>query len=393
MSERACNILIMGVSCFDGMASSMRVRNLVEPLVQKKLITASNLIYQKDNKEPIGNEGVKNDIRYKVIGFRLRNIFSVFPFLYKGLSFIRASRLKQSKNILYNYNYPDIKNIFFILYAKMIGYKVIFDIIEDNNYQAHTGFVNKFRLKTSLFIFRFSKYFANAMIGISNHLYELIQKSFNNKVPAYLIPITVNLQYFKVDNKIDENNKNLKIFYGGSFGQKDGLEYLISAFDEVANSHPGIELIFSGLAHTQDFEKITQQIEKAKNKNRIIYKGYLSTREYYNTLNACDIFCMTRVNSKFANAGFPFKLGEFLASGKAVIATSVGDVPAYLHNEKNALLIAPESVEEIATALNKLINNPGMRKELGYEARKTAEQNFDSEKISNNLLSIFNSVL
>lgn len=392
MSERACNILIMGVSCFDGMASSMRVRNLVEPLIQKKLITACNLIYKKDNKEPIGNGGVKNNISYKVIGFRLSNIFSVFPFLYKGLSFIKTSRIKQNKNILYNYNYPDIKNIVFILYAKLIGYKIIFDIIEDNNYQGHTGLVNKFRLQTSLFIFRFSKYFADAMIGISNHLYELIQKSFNNKVPAYIIPITVNLQYFKDDDKVDESNTNLKIFYGGSFGQKDGLEYLINAFDEVANNHPGIELIFSGLAHTQDFEKINQQIEKAKNKNRIIYKGYLSTDEYYKTLNTCDIFCMTRVNSKFANAGFPFKLGEFLASGKAVIATSVGDVPAYLQNKKNALLIAPESVDEIVTALNTLINNPGIRKELGAEARKTAELNFDSEKISNNLLSIFQAV-
>lgn len=392
MSERPCNIVIIGVSCFDGMASSMRVRNLMEPLIQKKLITACNLIYQKDNKEPIGKEGIRNDIRFKVISFRLANIFSVFPFFYKGLSFIKSCRKKQSRNIFYNYNYPDIKNIIFILYAKMIGYKIIFDIIEDNNYQGHTGLINKFRLKTSLFLFKFSKNFADAMIGISNHLYKLIKDSFKDKVPAYLIPITVNLNYFKVHNNIKNDNKNLKIFYGGSFGQKDGLEYLISAFDEVANCVPDIELIFSGLAHTQDFEKINKQIDKAKNKNRIIYKGYLSTKDYYTLLNDCDIFCMTRVNSKFANAGFPFKLGEFLASGKAVIATNVGDVPDYLQNEKNALLIAPNSVEEINTALKTLINDPEKRYSMGAEARKTAEQYFDSEKISNNLLSIFNSV-
>ncbi|NJO25605.1 MAG: hypothetical protein HC867_07370 [Bacteroidia bacterium] len=49
----------MGVSCFDGMASSMRVRNLIEPLVAKNLISVSNLIYKKDNKEPIGKSGKK----------------------------------------------------------------------------------------------------------------------------------------------------------------------------------------------------------------------------------------------------------------------------------------------------------------------------------------------
>ncbi|MGB4844908.1 MAG: glycosyltransferase family 4 protein, partial [Ferruginibacter sp.] len=120
--------------------------------------------------------------------------------------------------------------------------------------------------------------------------------------------------------------------------------------------------------------------------------GYLSTDDYYTLLNQCDIFCMTRVNSKFANAGFPFKLGEFLASGKAIIATRVGDVPDYLFNDKNALVITPDSVEAIVNALEVLIENPDKRKALGIEARKTAEQHFDSENISMKLLSIFNSL-
>ena len=65
------NIMVMGVSCFDGMASSTRVRNLIEPLVNKNLVTAHNLIYQKDNREPIGKSGVLNSINFKIIDFRL----------------------------------------------------------------------------------------------------------------------------------------------------------------------------------------------------------------------------------------------------------------------------------------------------------------------------------
>ena len=392
MSGAQCNIVILGVSCFDGMASSMRVRNLINPLIEKNFVMANNLIYQKDNKEPIGKTGTKNNIRFKVIGVSLKNIFSIFPFFYGGLAFIKYCKAKKQKNILYNYNYPDIKNIVFILYARMIGYKVIFDIIEDNNYQGHTGLINKFRLRTSVFLFRFSRHFTDAMLGISKHLFLLIKNSFKEKVPAYLVPITVNLAYFNTTQTEISNNKNLKIFYGGSFGQKDGLEYLIAAFDEVASSFNDIELVFSGLAHSQDFEKINQQIQKATNHKRILYKGYLGTDDYYALLNSCDIFCMTRVDSKFANAGFPFKLGEFLASGKAIIATRVGDVPDYLVNDKNALLISPNSVDEIAAALKILISDAAKRQALGIEARKTAERYFDSENISKELLAIFNSV-
>lgn len=385
--------MVMGVSCFDGMASSMRVRNLIEPLVEKKLITVSNLVYQKDNKEPIGKSGKHNHIDFKIIGFSLKNIFSVFGFVFGGLAFIGSSKKKGSKNILYHYNYPDIKSIWFILYAKMIGYKVIFDVIEDNSYQSHVGFINKLRIKTSVFLFKYIRFFADGMIGISEHLYKLVQTVTKNKIPCYLIPITVNLKYFaKSNTAAATTNHTMQIFYGGSFGQKDGLEYLIKAFDKVSIKHPAAELVFTGLGHKQDMDRINSHIASAANKSKINYKGFLGTDEYYTLLKGCDIFCMTRVNSKFANAGFPFKLGEFLASGKAVIATNVGDVSNYLFNNVNAMVVSPDSVEEIADALDLLIQNPEKRSALGIEARKTAEQFFDSDKVGMQLLSIFKAV-
>jgi glycosyltransferase involved in cell wall biosynthesis len=391
MNAGECNIVVMGVSCFDGMASSTRVRNLLAPLIEKKVIIASNLIYQKDTRENIGKQGQLNDINFKVIGFGLSNIFSVFGFFFGGMSFLKKSKKENCKNIIYNYNAPDVKNIFFILYARAIGYKIIFDIIEDNSFEAHVGFINKFRIKTSVFLLKRCRYFADGMIGISEHLYQLVQKVSKNSIPCHLIPITVNLNYFKTNSSVKQT-KNLQIFYGGSFGKKDGLEYLISAFDKVSALHTDARLIFTGLGHQQDMDRVNAQIEKALNKDRIIYKGFLNNTDYYTLLNECDIFCMTRINSKFANAGFPFKLGEFLATGKAVIATNVGDVSNYLFNNVNALVINPDSVDELAAALLALMEQPAKRQAIGIEARKTAEQFFDSDKVGMKLVSIFQSV-
>lgn len=391
MGSPGCNIVIMGVSYFDGMAGSTRVRNLFEPLVKNDLVKASNLIYKSDNKIPIGEKGNLNNVNFKIIGFRLSNIFSIFSFWAGGISFLKRSRLSGYKNIIYNYNYPDLKNIVFLLYGKLIGYRIIFDIVEDNRFEAHVGFVNKVRIKTSLVLFRLSRYFTKAYVAISDQLYKRAEKISNGKVPVYLIPITVNLNYFKRnDNQINPND--LKIFYGGSFAPKDGLEYLLDAFEEVSKVDENIKLILTGAGHPQDVEKIKTKIARSANKGRIVYKGFLSTEEYYTVLNSCDIFCMTRINSKFANAGFPFKLGEFLASGKGVIATNVGDVSKYLFNEENALLINPDSVTDISNALLTFIQAPEKINVLGTEARKTAETNFDSEKVSKTLLSIFNSV-
>ena len=392
MVSTRCNIMIMGVSCFDGMASSTRVRNLIEPLINKKLVTAHNLIYQKDNREPIGKSGTLNNINFKIIDFRLGNPFSIFGFWGRGMSFLKKNRKKGEKNILYNYNYADLKNIVFLLYARMIGYKIILDIIEDNRFERPDGFVNRFRLRTSIFLFRFSRKFIDHFVAISEQLYERAELNAKGKVPVSLIPITVNLNYFK-RNGYHADKNNLKIFYGGSYAVKDGLKYLIDAFDVVSKKDEGIQLILTGSAPIKsDLEEIKTKIDKVAAKNRIRFMGFLKTDDYYNLLNNCDIFCMTRINSVYANAGFPFKLGEFLAAGKAVIATKVGDVPNYLFNDVNALLINPDSVEELSDAIMSVVNDPGKIKILGPEARKTAETYFDSDKVSMKLLSIFESV-
>lgn len=389
MTSSGCNIVIMGVSYFDGMAGSTRVRNIFEPLVRKNLIKAANLIYQTDNKVQIGKEGKLNGLNFRVIGFRLGNVFSIFSFWSRGIFFLRNNKQQGCKNILYNYNYPDLKNIVFILYAKLIGYKIILDIIEDNRYEAHVGFINKVRIKTSLFLFKLSRRFTSAYVAISDHLYSRAEIIAKGKAPVYLIPITVNLNYFKNSGYQPDKN-NLKIFYGGSFAAKDGLAYLLDAYDTVSKEDKNIQLILTGLGNQADTDKLKQRIDRSENKNRIIFKGFLNTDDYYDALNSCDIFCMTRINSQFANAGFPFKLGEFLASGKGVVATKVGDVSKYLVNDVNALLINPDSSSDIAEALLVFIRNPEKINSLGLAARKTAETHFDSERISEKLLLIFN---
>lgn len=391
MSHSGCNIVITGVSFFDGMASSTRVRNLFEPLIRNKQVTLSNLIFETDNREPIGRQGVLNEVPFLVIGFSLRNIFSIFSFWYQGISFLKNSRQKGHKNILYNYNYADLKNIVFILYAKLAGYRVILDLVEDNRFEPHLGALNKIRLKTSIFLFNRSRHFVHGYVAISEHLRQRALFISKGKLPVEPVPVTVNLGYFPITNRQPDKD-NLKIFYGGSFGEKDGLGYLVDAFGEICRQHNGVKLILTGAGNGRDMEKIKAKIEHSPARDNIVFMGFLSTPEYYSILNSCDIFCMTRVNSKFANAGFPFKLGEFMASGKAVIATNVGDVSTYLVNGVNAILIPPESTGELVDALTGVIQHPEKINSLGAEARKTAEKNFDSEKAGFRLLALFDSV-
>lgn len=386
------NVVIIGVSCLEGMAGTKRVRNLIDPLLDKNYISVSNLIYKGDMIEGGGILESQHGIRFKVIGFSTRNIFSILSFYYKGFKFLARVKEKGTQNILYHYDSPDIKNIWFILFSRLIGYKIIFDIVEDHRFvPEYDSVLYKFRNATSVFLIKRIRFFADAVIVISQHLQNRLQSICKGRIPLKLIPISVSFKNFNsVPTAMQPGN--LKVFYGGSFAEKDGLEYLLKAFDRVCNKFDNISLILTGVGNDTQQEKVRTMINHCTHADRVVHKGYLSTKEYYHELNSCDIFCMTRNNSQFARAGFPFKLGEFLAVGKAVIATDVGDVSKYLKDGFNALVIPPESVADLEIALTEVISNPDKGRSLGLEGRKTAQQFFDSEKLSSQLYHVFTDV-
>ena len=88
---------------------------------------------------------------------------------------------------------------------------------------------------------------------------------------------------------------------------------------------------------------------------------------------------MTRIDSKFAQAGFPFKLGEYLATTKPVVATDVSDVSLYLDHLQDIVLAKPSDTKSLVDSIELLIKSPEKRKVIGENGRKKCEKYFNPE--------------
>ena len=64
------------------------------------------------------------------------------------------------------------------------------------------------------------------------------------------------------------------------------------------------------------------KLPTSQQNSKIIYFGLIPDDDYYQFLKDADVLLMTRIDSPYANSGFPFKLGEYLATGNAVIDIS-----------------------------------------------------------------------
>ncbi len=166
------------------------------------------------------------------------------------------------------------------------------------------------------------------------------------------------------------------------------MEFLISGFEKAAVAMPNLRLHMTGKGSPLDMNKVDELIASSPVTDRIINHGFLSYDEYCAVLGNADILCMTRRDSKFANAGFPYKLGEFLASGKPVVVSRLGEIETYLSNE-DCCFVTPESSEEIGKAILAL-KEGSKRKEIGSRGKKVAFKHFNAVNVAENLNAFLN---
>jgi len=98
------------------------------------------------------------------------------------------------------------------------------------------------------------------------------------------------------------------------------------------------------------------------------------------------------VLSSLWGEGFPNVVGEAMACGKPAIVTDVGD-SSYVVG-KSGRVVPVDDVFALTNAMHDLYKKSGEeRGVLGLESRERIEQNFQLEKICNDYLSLYRSVL
>ena len=70
----------------------------------------------------------------------------------------------------------------------------------------------------------------------------------------------------------------------------------------------------------------------------------------------------------------PLKVAEYLASGKAIVASRVGEVPVMIQDA--GLLVEPESPGAISESIFRLLDYRDLREDLGLKARERAVSAF-----------------
>ncbi len=205
-------------------------------------------------------------------------------------------------------------------------------------------------------------------LAISTYLEQRIN-AMAPSTPTLLLPPIVDLSLFacredqaaafRSQYGLDGHNV---IGYMGTFWQVDGIRVLLEAARVLAAEGESFRLAISGTAHEGlDCDDVPALVGEFALNDLVKQTGWLPLEEVTAAMVAADILVVPKLDHIANRAGMPTKLAEYLAAGRPIVASNVGDIPLYLVDGENALLCAPNDPQALAQAIRRLLHDPALQ--------------------------------
>jgi glycosyltransferase involved in cell wall biosynthesis len=121
-------------------------------------------------------------------------------------------------------------------------------------------------------------------------------------------------------------------------------------------------------------------------RNKIKLVGNQSNVE--SIINVSDI-CVLMTNYKVHGEGISNSILEYMAMGKAVIASTGGGTNEIIENAKTGFLINPSSSQELSEKIGVLIDNIELRKTMGVAGKQRIEDYFSINSMVNKFIEVY----
>jgi glycosyltransferase involved in cell wall biosynthesis len=150
------------------------------------------------------------------------------------------------------------------------------------------------------------------------------------------------------------------------------VQLLIEAFASIAAQVPDANLLLLG---PFDDGRYLNGIDSAT-RARIFTPGSVPYANLGIYLAATDLLALPLPDAPNSRARWPIKFGDYLAAGRPIVATALGDlVPIFTENAIG--LLADPSTDDFARKMVELLNDPERCQTCGRVARQVAEDRLD----------------
>lgn len=156
----------------------------------------------------------------------------------------------------------------------------------------------------------------------------------------------------------------------GRLVPEKGHQGLLEAFRWVAERREDVELTIVG--EGADRQRLEEHAATLALESRVHLPGARSEPDVLRLVAEADVFALGSLIE-----GLPVVLMEAMALGTPVVAPRLSGIPELVEHERTGLLFTPGDWSELATGIERLLEDPELGEGLRQAARVRVEEDFD----------------
>lgn len=223
--------------------------------------------------------------------------------------------------------------------------------------------------------------FFNATVSISNNVKEKWSSYFTGN-KNFVINTGVS------DDDVKKTAKSkfpINIVFAGRLIERKGLETLIKTMVLLRKKYPELHLWVLGDGPYK--ENLESQIKVNHLLENVTLKGHTNrVFEYFRMADIC-------VFPSYEKEGLMGVVLEAMLAGKPVITTKNNGSEDVIRNGVNGILVEPRSERQLAEAIDKILTDPILHKQIGAKAKEYATKNLTWKKATTKLIKVFNKII
>jgi glycosyltransferase involved in cell wall biosynthesis len=211
----------------------------------------------------------------------------------------------------------------------------------------------------------------NLLIAVSESLRSQMQRAKVKPQRIHVLPNAVNTSLFHtgLQGSPVRERFNLAgrfvIGFVGTFKRWHGVDLLLTAFQDLHSMDPSAHLLLVGDGPLRP--QFEERVRSAGLTQAVTFAGGVAHQDVPNYVAAMDV--ATAPYPALDDFYYsPLKLFEYMAAGRAVVASRVGQVAEVVVDGVTGLLFEPGDRAGLVSCIRRLQDNAELRKELGRNA-------------------------
>lgn len=232
---------------------------------------------------------------------------------------------------------------------------------------------------------------AAGAVPISRALEERLQirmRKWRRNFPQLRIPVLMDMQ---ADSKLQAGPQfepPYLLWMGDPYGEiRAHLDFLIDVLARVREKHPDCKLVLLGNFSENLKNELESQAERVVGtRSAVVVHGFVPKEQLAIPIAEATALLAPLPTGVRWECCFPTKLGEYLASGRPVVSSRIGEVAEYLRDGQTAMLAPPGDVGGWSERIVRLLADPEMACRIGEAGRAMALRELDYRAHSKRLL-------